>query len=78
MNYSKPSDTGVFVLDLWHARESPSSGDDRDVIDTTLLTTLQWNPTVTAGTTLGSGNNFWNTARRVLVKFAVPGLGPSL
>jgi len=78
MNYSKPSDTGVFVLDLWHARESASSGDDRDVIDTTLLTTLQWNPTVTAGTTLGSGNNFWNTARRVLVKFAVPGLGPSL
>lgn len=78
MMYGKPCNTGIFVLDLWHAREAPSSGDDRDAINTELLTTLQWNPTVSAGTTLGSGNNFWITARRILVKFAVPGLGPSI
>lgn len=78
MYYGKPCNTGVFALDLWHSRENPSSGDDRDTINTEVLTTLQWNPTVSAGTTLGSGNNFWITARRILVKFAVPGLGPSM
>jgi hypothetical protein len=77
-NYASPSDVGSFDLDLWHAQENPSAGDDRDVIDTEVLTTLQWIATVTAGTTLGSGNNFFNTARRVLVDFAQPGLGPSL
>src|SRR5206468_2557746 len=75
---SCPSDVGSFNLDLWHAQENPSSGDDRDVIDTEVLTTLQWIATVTAGTTLGSGNNFFNTLRRVLVDFAQPGLGPAL
>lgn len=78
MDYSLPCDTGVFPLDLWHTRESPSSGDDRDIINTEVLTTLQWNPVVSAGTTLGSGNNFWNSARRVLVNFAQPGIGPSI
>lgn len=78
MDYSAPCDTGVFPLDLWHARESPSSGDSRDLINTEVLTTLQWNPTVSAGTTLGSGNNFWISGRRVLVNFAMPGIGPSI
>lgn len=77
-DYSAPSDTGVMALDLWHARESPSSGDRRDVLNTEVLTTLQWNPTVSSGTTLGSGNNYWTSARRVLVNFAQPGIGPSI
>ena len=75
---SAPKDVGVFNLDLWHAGENPQSYDDRDVIDTEVLTTLQWIATVTAGTTLGSGNNFFNTARRMLVNFAVPTIGPSI
>lgn len=77
-DYSAPSDTGIFTLDLWHARESPMSGDYRDVIDTEVLTTLQWNPVVSSGTVIGSGNNFWISARRVKVNFAQPGLGPSV
>jgi hypothetical protein len=76
---SMPSDLGSYNLDLWHAEENPSSGDDRDVIDTEVLTTLQWIATVTAGTALGAGTNFFNTVRRVVVDFAQPGLpGPSL
>lgn len=75
---SAPADTGVYVLDLWHARESPSSGDGRDILNTEVLTTLQWNPVVSSGTVLGSGNNFWNSTRRVLVNFAMPGIGPSI
>jgi len=75
---SSTSDTGVIDLDLWHARESASSGDGRDLFNTERLTTLQWNPTVSSGTTLGSGNNFWYSGRRVLVNFAQPGIGPSI
>lgn len=78
MNYSSPSDTGVFSLDLWHSGENPSSGDSRDIIDTEVLTTLQLIANITSGTTLGSGNNFFNTTRRILVDFAQPGLGPSI
>lgn len=77
-DYSSAAPTGVFALDLWHARESPSSGDRRDVLNTEVLTTLQWNPVVSSGTTLGSGNNYWTSARRVLVNFAQPGIGPSI
>jgi hypothetical protein len=77
-DYSLPSDTGVFILDLWHSRESPSSGDERDILNTELLTTLQWNPVISAGTTLGSSNNSWISGRRVLVNFAMPGIGPSI
>jgi len=78
MDYSAPADTGIFNLDLWHARESPSSGDSRDLINTEVLTTLQWDPVVSSGTTLGSGNNSWICGRRVLVNFAMPGIGPSI
>ena len=78
MSNSSAQDTGVVELPLWHAGENASSYDDRDVIDTEILTTLQWIPTITTGTTLGSGTNFWNTLRRVVVDFAQPGLGPNL
>lgn len=74
---SGPMDAGCWNLDLWHAGENCSSYDDRDVVDTEVLTTLQWIATVSSG--LGAaGTNFFNTARRVLVNFAPPGYGPSL
>jgi len=74
---SSPADAGVWNLDLWHAGENPSSYDDRDVIDTEVLTTLQWVASISSG--LGAaGTNFFNTARRILVNFAPPGYGPSL
>lgn len=77
MDYSVPSDVGIFNQDLWHGGESPSSYDDRDVIDTEVLTTLQWAASIPGG--LGAaGTNFFNTLRRVLVNFAQPGFGPSL
>ncbi|HET8676042.1 MAG TPA: hypothetical protein VFO63_09670 [Blastocatellia bacterium] len=76
-DYSAPGDTGVWGCDLWHAGENPSSYDDRDVIDSEVLTTLQW--ILTADSGLGAaGTNFFNTARRVLVNFAQPGFGPAL
>lgn len=76
--YSVPQDTGVFGLDLWHAREMPSSGDDRDIVDTEVLTTLQWQAIVSAATAIGSGNNFYNTIRRILVNFQQPVPGMAL
>jgi len=76
--YSQPLQTGNFGLDLWHARENPSSGDDRDIIDTEVLTTLQWQAIVSSATTIGSGNNFFNTLRRVLVNFQQPVPGMAL
>ena len=77
MDYSSPADVGVLSTDLWHAGENPSCYDDRDVIDTEVLTTLQSVVSVSAG--LGAaGTNFFNTARRVLVNFAQPGFGPAL
>lgn len=70
--YGLPLQTGTFGLDLWHARENPSAGDDRDVVDTERITTLQWQPFISSGTVIGSGNNFFNTVRRVLVNFEQP------
>lgn len=76
--YSLPLQTGTFGLDLWHSRENPSSGDDRDIVDSEVLTTLQWQPTISATTVIGSGNNFFNTVRRILVNFQQPMPGPTL
>lgn len=78
MDLSSVADVGVYTLDLWHAREAASSGDGRDLINSEVLTTLQWNPVVSSGAVLGSNNNVWKTARRILVNFAMPGLGPSI
>jgi len=74
--YSAPLQVGNLGLDLWHARENPSSGDDRDIVDSEVLTTLQWQAIISAATSLGAGNNFFNTVRRILVNFQqpVPGL----
>lgn len=76
--YSQPMQVGVFNLDLWHSREASSSGDDRDIVDTEVLTTLQWQPSISSTTTLGSGTNFFNTVRRILVNFQQPVPGMTL
>lgn len=76
--YGLPLQVGTFGLDLWHARESPSSGDDRDIVDSEVLTTLQWQAIISAGTALGSGTNFFNTVRRILVNFQQPIPGMTL
>lgn len=72
-DYSSPRPVGTFYKDYWHARESPGSGDGRDLINLEVLTTFQQvievSPTAVLGTT---GNNFYHMGRRVLVNFVSP------
>jgi hypothetical protein len=72
LDYSMPNPVGVFYKDFWHARESPSSGDGRDLINLEVLTTFQKKLFVSAATVLGSGNNFYDLGRRILVNFVSP------
>jgi hypothetical protein len=71
-DYSMPKPVGIFSKDYWHARESPGSGDGRDLINLEVLTTFQQKLFVSSGTVLGSGNNFHHLGRRVLVNFVSP------
>jgi hypothetical protein len=71
-DYSKPRPTGIFYKDYWHAKESPGSGDGRDLINLEVLTTFQQNLVISSGTSLGSGNNFYHMGRRILVNFVSP------
>lgn len=71
-DYSMPKPVGIFVKDYWHARESPGSGDARDLINLEVLTTFQHKLIVSSGTVLGSGNNFHHLGRRVLVDLVAP------
>jgi len=59
--------TGTFSWGLWEALGDPSEGDTRDGFNTERVTTLELGYKITAGTTLGSNNNFVNTIRRVIV-----------
>jgi hypothetical protein len=71
-DYSMPRPVGIFTKDYWHARESPGSGDGRDLINLEVLTTFQNKLFVSAATVLGAGNNFHHLGRRVLVNFVSP------
>lgn len=71
-DYSMPRPVGIFYKDFWHSEENPSSGDGRDLINLEVLTTFQQKVFVSAGTTLGSGNNFYDLGRRILVNFLSP------
>jgi hypothetical protein len=71
-DYSMPRPVGTFAKDYWHARESPGSGDGRDLINLEVLTTFEHKLIVSTGTVLGSGNNFHHLGRRVLVNFVSP------
>jgi hypothetical protein len=71
-DYSMSKPIGIFAKDYWHARESPGSGDGRDLVNLEVLTTFQNKLFVSSGTVLGSGNNFHHLGRRVLVNFVSP------
>lgn len=71
-DYSIGKPVGIFYKDYWHAREDPSMGDGRDLINLEVLTTFQQKIFVSSGTTLGAGNNFYDTGRRILVNFVSP------
>lgn len=71
-DYSIPKPVGIFYKDFWHAREDPSMGDGRDLINLEVLTTFQQNLQVSSGTVLGAGNNFYDIGRRILVNFVSP------
>lgn len=70
MNYGKACPTGVYVLDLFHAGEDPTSYDFRDALNLELYTKTEYIADVTAGTTLGSGNNFLDVTEVRLVNLA--------
>jgi len=71
-DYSIPKPVGIFYKDFWHAREDPSMGDGRDLVNLEVLTTFQQNLQVSSGAVLGSGNNFYDIGRRILVNFVSP------
>lgn len=71
-DYSMPKPVGIFYKDFWHAREDPSNGDGRDLINLEVLTTFQEKVFVSSSTVLGSGNNFLDVGRRILVNFVSP------
>jgi len=71
-DYSTPRQVGTFSKDYWHAKEDPGSGDGRDLVNLEVLTTFQQKLFISAGTTLGSGNNFYDVGRRILVNFVSP------
>jgi len=66
-NYSQPCGTGVFAQDFWHSTENPSNGDLRDAFNLERYTKVEWIAAIMSGTTLGSGNNFFDVTRRALV-----------
>jgi hypothetical protein len=62
--------TGAYVHDFWHATEDVSAGDNRDVIDTEKLSTLESIINVSSGAGLGvTGTNFFNSVRRIVQVF---------
>ena len=58
--------TGSIVWDFQNAWAVPEESDLRDTIDTERATTTESIVTVTAGTTLGSNNNFLHTVREFI------------
>lgn len=64
--YGIDSDVGTIRQDFFHAQEALNAGTSRDAIDTEQLTTLEQIVNVSAGATLGVGNNSISTIRRVV------------
>lgn len=58
--------TGVLYHDFWHAGSDVSCGDLRDGIDAEELSTLESIVGINSGATLGSGNNFLASVRRIV------------
>jgi hypothetical protein len=60
---------GMFIWDFFDAQGEPSKGDLRDAIDSEALSTLESYVTLSSGVTLGSGNNFLDTIRRITQQY---------
>lgn len=65
-HFGRVPDTGVFMWDLFHADMIPNAGDMRDAVDSEQLSTFESLLDIASGATLGSGNNFLNTVRRIV------------
>lgn len=59
----------TYVWDFFNAQQMVSRGDLRDAIDTERLNSLESIVTIASGATLGSGNNFVDTVRRILQRY---------
>jgi hypothetical protein len=64
--YSRLPRVGQFLWDFFHADDDPNRGDMRDAIDSESISTLESIVGVASGATLGSGNNFLRTIRRIV------------
>lgn len=64
--YSRLPRVGQFVWDFFHADDDPNRGDMRDAIDSEAISSLESIVTVGSGATLGSGNNFLRSIRRIV------------
>ncbi len=60
---------GMFIWDFFNGDQAPTRGDLRDAIDTEALSTLESVVTIASGATLGAGNNFLDTIRRITQQY---------
>jgi hypothetical protein len=60
---------GAYIWDFFDADQQPTRGDLRDAVDTEALATLESILTIASGATLGSGNNFVDTIRRITQQY---------
>lgn len=63
--YGELMPTGTIVWDFMNAYDICEESDQRDVLNTERVTTTESIVTVTAGTTLGTNNNFLHTLREI-------------
>ena len=66
IRYARPGMPGVFMWDFYHGDQRVSHGDVRNGIDTQAIAELWSTYTVAATATLGSGNNYTLTTRRIV------------
>lgn len=64
--YSRLPRVGQLLWDFYHADDDPNRGDMRDAIDSEAISSLESLITIAGGATLGSGNNFLRSIRRVV------------
>jgi len=64
--YNDLPSTGGIIHDFYRAYEAANMGDLRDAVDSEETSTLESIVTISAGATLGAGNNTLRTVRRIL------------
>jgi hypothetical protein len=60
---------GTYVWDFFDADQAPTRGDLRDAVDSEALSTLESYVTLSTTATLGAGNNFLDTVRRITQQY---------